>query len=778
MLPSGNLQGISKSAGCKIRLWDLSTESGERPPYKDIENSEQSLAAFGPYALGGSYNEVHVVNLDSKTSICNRMEFHLPGADTGGRGRRRRGDLKSVTDVIGINSGTEALLEISDGSIVHFSNSDESKSAHQYLKILEPKLYQPWPVTPDVPVTRKLAISRIGQQGYLVIAASQYSQSSGRGKLILRGLSGSKPHDKESWGYWDPKIQTHHQTQISGLQQQPPRSVNVPTHPLPMTDTASVISWPSPISHTSFSVNTMSPPHQQQRSSMIMSLNNSNKKIKKQRREQMMIPTDDFHEHESKKLVQKYLHEAQKKAETKTKKSSRDNVMDNKTEKKKLKISIASKQALMSEEKKKKSSSSTQNPPMISTKTKSQQKKLDASSICEKEHDKMRRRSIIAKTKNSSEVSKEESFPLVKPPSAGKMNKSKVEKMDNNKHCKPSSIDGARKISDGEKPSHKKRRLSKSPQRERPVDASAGGTIGTADKLAKRRLLEEHKKKLSLPSIPKIRKCISDERIHKEKKTSALTSDSDVGMAEEKADKKLKAKSGNKKDRGEEKPTVFLRRSISGNGDNKRLKSPSRDRLQVKSQIAKKPEGESILKDKKTSKHNISSPIPTLARSKEKKSLSHGGRSKSPEPSHYKNDLTRNTSSTPSTNPSDPQQKSDCPKISTIIESNIQLYGDPSENTIAVLSLLSRSNNRNKNNSNNATTTESSVNPSIKYMEQRREMALQFRSAHNVLRQKFLSALSFVKTNFGDDCMLKKGHAQKVETTILDYENMKVSDKL
>jgi len=237
------LQAISKSDGQKLRLWDMSS-SDNRPPYRDIHSTEEAVGCSGAYAFSGSYNAMNVIHLDAENKLCSRMEIQLPGLSGGGR--RRRGALKSIVNAIGTESGSHVLIEMSDGCILHY-NKDKTASP---LQVLPSNLYQPWSSSSGTSVQRKIALSRIGSDGVLVFALSQYNLTSNRGKIIFRKLhdEDGKIPNNEFWGFSDieqDKAQKDYNKSILA----PVSSVKIPREDTQVMDP--FLSWSSPLSHRS-----------------------------------------------------------------------------------------------------------------------------------------------------------------------------------------------------------------------------------------------------------------------------------------------------------------------------------------------------------------------------------------------------------------------------------------------------------------------------------------------------------------------------------------------
>jgi len=244
----GTLQGISKSDDQKLRVWDLSYEqkriansngTGEsdgkdrpkRPDYVDMASTEGTVGVCGPYAfasgsLGGMHDLINVVGLDADdaSSPYNCTQLALPSADgsgdlpvsgrpsrTGRTGRQQRGDLKSVVHVAGlVFDASHALLQLSDGSVVHYLHDD--RNGHPLLLQSPPSLCATC-VDDDIsigmpqqPQNKRMALARVGSQGMVLFAVSSFNENSSRGAIMLRALPGSANDNVKSVGrlrkYW------------------------------------------------------------------------------------------------------------------------------------------------------------------------------------------------------------------------------------------------------------------------------------------------------------------------------------------------------------------------------------------------------------------------------------------------------------------------------------------------------------------------------------------------------------------------------------------------
>jgi len=249
---NGLLQGITKSDDQKLRVWDLSFELNDeeytgngphsiikqlakkahmerekghgkprRPPYVDVNLTENALGVCGPYLFSGGsgmYHKMGVMHLDVKDiqSPFNHTEIALPNAKGNEKGtmwsevrssrssRQQRGELKSAVSVAGLSSdASHVVLELSNGSMVHYSQSGSEPS----VELLSPNIYtapHDLPVTlQDIPCGRQICVSLLGSEGLPVLATSSFDTNLGRGSLILRQLpSTCKREEEVPEGFW------------------------------------------------------------------------------------------------------------------------------------------------------------------------------------------------------------------------------------------------------------------------------------------------------------------------------------------------------------------------------------------------------------------------------------------------------------------------------------------------------------------------------------------------------------------------------------------------
>lgn len=89
----GGQQLVSKSNGANLRVWDLSNYEKDplgKPPYEDIQNSQDVRVIEDGFAFGGTY-EFAVVNLNAPKA-ANRDALEMPelsAEDDHGQRRKR-----------------------------------------------------------------------------------------------------------------------------------------------------------------------------------------------------------------------------------------------------------------------------------------------------------------------------------------------------------------------------------------------------------------------------------------------------------------------------------------------------------------------------------------------------------------------------------------------------------------------------------------------------------------------------------------------------------------
>eukprot|EP00804_Cyclotella_cryptica_P010784 CCRYP_008733-RB/>CCRYP_008733-RB protein AED:0.03 eAED:0.03 QI:381/1/1/1/1/0.83/6/3101/1099 len=233
------LQGISKSDDQKLRVWDLSWEEKrvakgltgkdrpKRPDYVDVTSTDTTVGVCGNYAFALSAASEAIINLipldaEDVSSPFNVTELALPMTDgavdnavanrTSRSGRQQRGELKSVVNVCGlVYDSSHALLNLSDGSMVHFSHDE---SGHPVLVPCSPSLSKTsidpgiqcmsfgMPVAPNQ--NKKMCIARVGAEGLVTLAVSSYNENASRGALMLRALpvGGHSHNANKSFKFW------------------------------------------------------------------------------------------------------------------------------------------------------------------------------------------------------------------------------------------------------------------------------------------------------------------------------------------------------------------------------------------------------------------------------------------------------------------------------------------------------------------------------------------------------------------------------------------------
>ena len=203
-----HLWAISKSGTQKLRLWDmtqeeeqeqeqdtlntLNTDRPKRPSYQDVANSQAALGIAGHFCVCGGptmYNQLSIVSLDQPRNAFNHTELALPGAadasPSGGR-RQRRGDLKQVVRVATLDTN-HALLELDDGSMVHYHSktaTDDDHCAQPQLTLVQQSQI---PSLPAEYWRRTLSLARTGQ-GSVVAAVSMYNPNTQQGTMMVRTL--------------------------------------------------------------------------------------------------------------------------------------------------------------------------------------------------------------------------------------------------------------------------------------------------------------------------------------------------------------------------------------------------------------------------------------------------------------------------------------------------------------------------------------------------------------------------------------------------------------
>lgn len=201
---NGRLQGITKSQGQKLRVWDLTYEQQQpqeprpaKPPYTDLVDTTAALGVAGDQCLCGGtdwYHQLALVPLDRHCQLesgWNHTELALPNngstANTAvsSRSSRRGNNLQCVTKVatLGFDAG-HALLELSDGSVVHYRH-DRPMTLF-------------WPA-PEHPLTSRCwHIGRVASQGIVLAAVATYHPTTGMGQIKIMSL----PDDEPARGFW------------------------------------------------------------------------------------------------------------------------------------------------------------------------------------------------------------------------------------------------------------------------------------------------------------------------------------------------------------------------------------------------------------------------------------------------------------------------------------------------------------------------------------------------------------------------------------------------
>jgi hypothetical protein len=204
--PLGNLQGVSKSDGQKLRVWDLRPEEKStskprlaRPKFVDVAHTEATLGVAGGYCLcGGSewYNQMSVVHLDVDRqqlhSPYNHTEIALPGTNAPSiRSSRRpqRGDLKCIQAVSGmVADAGRVLLELSDGTVLQYApHADGGLPRLQPLPGIAPLAEGD---------ARKISVGRVAAERVALAAVATYHPATGHGTIQLLALDPLPPESR------------------------------------------------------------------------------------------------------------------------------------------------------------------------------------------------------------------------------------------------------------------------------------------------------------------------------------------------------------------------------------------------------------------------------------------------------------------------------------------------------------------------------------------------------------------------------------------------------
>ncbi|GMI40243.1 hypothetical protein TrCOL_g5413 [Triparma columacea] len=193
----GGLQGVSKSQGQCIRLWDLSGEEkheprpeSKRPSFVDVPNTENAVGVFGSYAFAGGHG-VRVVDLDNDSPpfMTNDMEIPPPSASksagtSGGSSRRRA--MRTVVTASGISDGSRVLFELSDGNVLYYSDELAVQQSSPLCN-----LPAEWSMekSDDRYVTNKITVNKIGANGIMVVITTHFNGRSGYGEINTKILS-------------------------------------------------------------------------------------------------------------------------------------------------------------------------------------------------------------------------------------------------------------------------------------------------------------------------------------------------------------------------------------------------------------------------------------------------------------------------------------------------------------------------------------------------------------------------------------------------------------
>ena len=121
-------------------------------------------------------------------------------------GRQQRGELKSVVKVCGlVFDASHALLNLSDGSMVHYSHDE---SGHPVLVQCPSSLSKTSMDSAEDSnqMSKQMCLAKVGSDGNVVVAVSSYNESAGRGAIMLRVLSVSSADSyisksRRFWGF-------------------------------------------------------------------------------------------------------------------------------------------------------------------------------------------------------------------------------------------------------------------------------------------------------------------------------------------------------------------------------------------------------------------------------------------------------------------------------------------------------------------------------------------------------------------------------------------------
>ena len=191
----------------------------------DVTSTETTVGVCGSYAFALSAASESIINLipldaEDVSSPFNVTELALPMTDAidhtivnrpSRSGRQQRGELKSVVNVCGlVFDASHALLNLSDGSIVHYSHDE---SGHPVLVPCSPTLSKtsidsnicpPLGATLALNQNKKMCLARVGAEGKVVVAVSSYNEPAGRGALMFRALpvSSNEAYTDKNRRFW------------------------------------------------------------------------------------------------------------------------------------------------------------------------------------------------------------------------------------------------------------------------------------------------------------------------------------------------------------------------------------------------------------------------------------------------------------------------------------------------------------------------------------------------------------------------------------------------
>lgn len=181
---NGGMEVLTKSAGCNLRVWDLSQFEADptaKPAYEDVANSQDVKLFLDGYAFGGTY-DFAIVKIGAPKS-ANRDSFEMPERSIeDAQGQRRKRMLREISDVIGTYDARHVLALCTDGGVMYYKRSevDESADFIEFSNLQRSSdLDQIW------------ALKRVGRLGDVVLLRATRS-TDGLQTLLQVSLLGSK----------------------------------------------------------------------------------------------------------------------------------------------------------------------------------------------------------------------------------------------------------------------------------------------------------------------------------------------------------------------------------------------------------------------------------------------------------------------------------------------------------------------------------------------------------------------------------------------------------